>query len=142
MHAASARAEKQNVTNSDSDSDRNPPARPGKKQWTETQPPKHLVRCCHCTKTWGPYNAHYTTTSSWKRHVEVHHREIPAEEGAERALIKEIRENAASGQTGSPWIKAASGQTETPWTKAAAYGEWLKQKNKPTHTGDAPEAES
>jgi hypothetical protein len=69
---------------------------------------KHLVRCCHCSKTWGLYNFTYTTTSAWKRHIEKHHPGILAEESAEREMIAEIRKKA--------------GQTSTPWTKAAAYG--------------------
>ncbi|KAA8895810.1 hypothetical protein FN846DRAFT_893819 [Sphaerosporella brunnea] len=97
-----------------SDPDSQQPVRPAKRQKTQagrrhsagptpTEQAKHLVRCCHCSKTEGPYNAEYTTTSAWKRHVELH-RGIPAEEPTERQIIKEIRKE--FGQASNPWTKA------------------------------------
>jgi hypothetical protein len=68
------------------------------------------VPCCHCTKTWELYKEDYKTPTAWKQHVDIHHGEFPADKGAERAMITEIRKNVTGVQT------------ETPWTKAAAFG--------------------
>jgi hypothetical protein len=78
----------------------------------DNKKPMELVRCCHCKKTWGPYNSSYTTTSAFKRHIEHKHRKIPFNELSEKAMIEEIQARVAAETGTAP-------QGSTPWTRAA-----------------------
>jgi hypothetical protein len=68
------------------------PKRRKKKAGTsaDNKRPMELVRCCHCQKTWGPYRSSYTTTTGFKRHIEMKHRKIPCNEASEKKMIEEL----------------------------------------------------
>ena len=68
----------------------------------------HRVRCCHCSRTWGPYSPSYTTTSGFIRHFQKHHPALPPTEEKEKQYL---------GAMGVTKRKQTSEVTDvTPWT--------------------------
>ncbi|KAF8542401.1 hypothetical protein BDD12DRAFT_876521 [Trichophaea hybrida] len=53
---------------------------------------KHQVHCYHCSKSWGPYPASYTTTA-FTNHFRKHHmsRSLPADESEEKGFIVQLK---------------------------------------------------
>ncbi|KAA8907971.1 hypothetical protein FN846DRAFT_889678 [Sphaerosporella brunnea] len=71
------------------------PARGSKKRKRATPSNKvakeyHIVRCCHCTKVWGPFAASMTTTSMFNRHIETHHKKLPTDDVAEKDVLQRL----------------------------------------------------
>jgi len=68
----------------------------------------HQVRCCHCSRKWGPYSPNYTTTSCFIRHFQKHHPTLPSTEEKEKHYL---------GAMGVMKRKRTSEVTDvTPWT--------------------------
>jgi hypothetical protein len=62
----------------------------------DNKKPLELVRCCHCQKTWSPYQSPYTTTSAYKKRVETKHRKLPCNEAAEKIMIQQLGNSVAA----------------------------------------------
>jgi len=67
----------------------------------------HQVRCCHCSRKWGPYSPSYTTTSCFIRYFQKHHSTLPSTEEKEKhylgamGVMKRKRKGEATDVT--PW---------------------------------------
>ena len=48
---------------------------------------RHMVHCCHCRHSWGPYAAKYTTTSTILAHIRSRHSQLPSRETEYKAAI-------------------------------------------------------
>ena len=47
----------------------------------------HMVHCCHCHHSWGPYDAKYTTTSTFIAHLRTRHARLPSREGDYKSAV-------------------------------------------------------
>ena len=48
---------------------------------------RHMVHCCHCHHSWGPYDAKYTTTSTFIAHLRTRHARLPSREGDYKSAV-------------------------------------------------------
>jgi len=51
---------------------------------------RHMVYCCHCQHSWGPYAAKYTTTSTFIAHLRIRHSRLPCRESDYKEAVSRI----------------------------------------------------
>jgi len=57
--------------------------------------------CCHCDKSWGPYDMHNTTTSYLIRHFSIEHPELPKSYPEEDAHLRRMKKGVVEDPTDS-----------------------------------------
>ena len=51
---------------------------------------RHIVHCCHCHHSWGPYAAGYTTTLTFLSHFRTRHARLPSRESDYKSAISRL----------------------------------------------------
>ncbi|KAA8897236.1 hypothetical protein FN846DRAFT_921519 [Sphaerosporella brunnea] len=64
---------------------------------SDNKKPLELVRCCHCSKTWGPYKSWYKTTSPYKRNIASKHPKLPCNDASEKGYDSANARQACGG---------------------------------------------
>jgi len=57
---------------------------------------RHMVYCCHCQHSWGPYAAKYTTTSTFIAHLQIRHSHLSCCESDYKEAVGRILSSATA----------------------------------------------